>query len=72
MDFAPIRCPASATEYTSIAMLLVYPFVRRISRFSLLRSHAYRNINQSPSFQFTGPPFPTRCCAGGSHSAYTE
>ena len=34
-----------ATEYASIATLLAYPFVRRPSRFSLLRSRAYGYID---------------------------
>ena len=60
LGFAVQPASSKAAEYTSIAALLVYPFARRASRFSLLRSHAYGNINQCPSFQFTAPPLPTR------------
>ena len=49
MDFAPIRWPASATAWTSISMLLVYPCARRASRFNLLRSHAYGDKSGRPS-----------------------
>ena len=37
IEFQPVHQQTKAREYTSIAMLLVYPFVRRISRFSLPR-----------------------------------
>ncbi len=57
----PSRRQTKATDPASIAALLLYPFVCRISRFSFPRSRECR-----PSFQFTGPPLPARCRAGGS------
>ena len=57
----------NAKEYTSISMLLVYPFVRRIRRLSFPR-----HTECSPSFQFTAPPLPTTWRSGGNHPRYTE
>ena len=66
LDFSHCCQQTSAREYTSIAMLLVYPLVRRISRFNFPR-----HTECSPSFQFTALPLPTTCRLGGNHPTYT-
>ena len=50
----PSRRQTEAIESRNMATLLVYPLVRRISRFSFPR-----HTECSPSFQFTAPPLPT-------------
>ena len=59
LGFAIQSASSGATAYSSIATLLVCPFVSRASRFSWGRGHAYENTKQHPSFQFTAPPFPS-------------
>ena len=64
-----LQCPRQQTrarEYASIATPLVYPFVRRISRFSLPR-----HTECSPSLRFTAPPLPATYRSGGSQARYT-
>ena len=47
-DFAVQSAGSSAAKPAGRSTLLVYPFVSRVGRFSLLRSRAYGNTNQAP------------------------